>query len=243
MLRVFCEAWDGGEEIPSLPKAEAHHLVRVRRVRPGEAFQVLNGRGAVATCRVTGVDASGPQWQLESRQTCRPLPVEIHLLVALPKGKTFPLLLQKMTELGVARITPLLSEHAEVSPERAGHKQDRWQAVLVEAVKQSGNPWMPLLGEPLSLPDALASPPAGRRVCAALQPGAHPFWGFLENKNEATRAVEVFVGPEGDFSPDEYARLRQGGCRFVSLGPIVLKVETAASLVCGMIAQEAYSRE
>lgn len=236
MLRAYSSSWNGEESrLPPLDREEAHHLARVRRARVGEAIEVLNGRGHVGKARVASLDGRDIRLELESVATVEPRPLQPHLLVALPKGKTFPGLLQKAVELGVAEITPLLTENVETPPCRAGSKRDHWQAVLVEALKQSGNPWLPVLHPPTALAAALAGPPAGCRLCAALQPDARPLWSLLGNPVQPVGRVEVFIGPEGDFSAAEYAELRAAGCHFITLGPLVLKVETAASLVAGTL--------
>jgi 16S rRNA (uracil1498-N3)-methyltransferase len=235
MLRAYCSEWDGGEALPPLNREEVHHLVRVRRVRPGEAVEVLNGRGDVAHCRIDAVSPKTVDLGLEMRTRHEPSRLRRHLLVAFPKGKTLPVLLHKAVELGVDEITPLLTDNSEVQRDRAEQKKDRLEAVLIEALKQSGNPWMPLLNAPLPLDQALDRDIGlVQRLCAALQPEADPLWTVLQETLEQG-TVEVFVGPEGDFSPDEYDKLRRAGCRFVTLGPLVLKVETAASLLMGAI--------
>ncbi|MGC9452234.1 MAG: RsmE family RNA methyltransferase [Oceanipulchritudo sp.] len=235
MLRVFCHHWDGGETLPELDREERHHLFRVRRVRDGELVELLNGRGARARCRVAAA-AGGGRLAVESFQAIPSPALQVHLLVAVPKGKTFPAILQKAVELGVSRISPLLTEHAAVPAERADRKQERWQAILVEALKQSGNPWLPELGEPLRLDQALVPREGAQRLCGALQPDARPLWDLLERQLQPRGEMEVYIGPEGDFSQREYASLRAVGCHFASLGPLVLKVETAAALMVGTLA-------
>ena len=235
MLRVFSGNWDGSQTLPELDRAEIHHLVRVRRVRMGEQVEILNGRGHLGLAKVVSVDRSVLALEMLAVNSIPRLSPQVHLLVALPKGKTFPELLHKAVELGVARITPLVTENVEVMPERAGKKQDRWESVLVEALKQSGNPWMPELDAPVGLDEALALSAASQRLCAALQPDAVPLWDLLGDPIQPEGTIEVYVGPEGDFSESEYARLREAGCHFVSLGSLVLKVETAASLVSGVL--------
>lgn len=237
MLRVFCQSWDGGKALPALDDEEIHHLVRVRRVRAGEPVELLNGRGGIASCRVVEAGSKRVDLELlEVRKIAAPA-LQVQLLVALPKGKTFPAVLHKAVELGVSRITPLVTEHSEVPPSKAGQKQERWESILVEALKQSGNPWMPQLDPPTGLNDALKGTPDAQRLCAALQPDARPLWELLtsELNAEAEGTIQVYVGPEGDFSGGEYAVLREARCRFVSLGPVVLKVETAASLLAGTL--------
>jgi len=235
MLRVFCPEWDGAGAVPPLSSEEAHHLVRVRRVRDGEEVEILNGLGAVglATAATTRKNAVG--LHLESVCMAPEASPRLRLLVALPKGKTFPLLLHRAVELGVREIVPLLTANVEATEERAQGKSQRWQAVLIEALKQSGNPWLPGLAEPMPLPEALGAFAPAKRICGALQPDALPLWNVLQEGFTDTGWAEVYIGPEGDFTPSEYGLLRESGCRFVSLGPLVLKVETAASLLTGAI--------
>ncbi|MEX0329867.1 MAG: 16S rRNA (uracil(1498)-N(3))-methyltransferase [Puniceicoccaceae bacterium] len=237
MLRAYCSGWDGGETPPDLDKEELHHLARVRRVRSGETVEILNGRGDVAICRVEAVSGKSVEITVIERNHHEPPALRRHLLVSVPKGKTLSLLLQKAVELGVSEITLLLTKNSEVDKERAEQKRDRLDAVLVEALKQSGNPWMPVLRTAVPLAEAMNSPDADsvQRLCAALHPEATPLWEVLQEKLQPRGTVEVYVGPEGDFAPDEYDLLAESGCRFISLGPLVLKVETAASLVMGTL--------
>ncbi len=236
MLRAYCSSWNGSQSLPPLEKEEVHHLVRVRRVRIGESVEILNGRGDIALCTVAETTKKSVSLRIADRRHVPAAGLRRHLLVALPKGKTFSSLLHKTVELGVDEITPLLSDNAEVEAGKADHKQERWESILVEAIKQSGNPRIPVLNAPIHLREVLesASGPA-QRICAALQPDARPLWQLLGNPLLPEGTMEVFVGPEGDFSDREYALLREAGCHFVSLGPLVLKVETAASLVMGTL--------
>lgn len=226
-----------------MSQEELHHLVRVRRIRKGETVELLNGRGDVLTCSVEDISARDLQLKIENLARIGRTPLRRHLLVALPKGKTFPVLLQKAVELGVDEITPLLTANSEVGSSRAVGKLDRWEAVLTEAIKQSGNAWMPVLNQPVPLESAVAKGESGAlRICAALQPDARPLMQVIRESCPDKGTVDVFVGPEGDFSPPEYAMLREAGCRFITLGPLVMKVETAASLVMGVIGVWAQDR-
>lgn len=235
MLRVYCSDWDGGEILPDLDGDEVHHLVRVRRARPGEDVEVLNGRGHIGRARVVSVGNRALELGLESTRFVEAAALQIRLCVALPKGKTFSTLLQKVVELGVSRVTPLITENVEAVAKRADSKQGRWQAVLVEALKQSGNPYLPVLDEPRSLNAVFEDLTGSQCLCAALQPDAQPLWEVMTESLRTEGNLAVFIGPEGDFSPDEYAQLREAGCHFATLGPLVLKVETAASLVAGVL--------
>ena len=236
MLRAFCSEWEGDARIPQLNRDEAHHLIRVRRVRVGERIEILNGRGAVLSCVVTAINGRDLELELADLSVPAVPDIRTHLMVSVPKGKTFPGLLHKAVELGVAEITPLVTDNTEPDTDRLDGKAKRWEVVLVEAVKQSGNPWLPRLHPPRRLESCLNALEQGQLpLCAALQPDARPLLDVLEEASLKTGIINILVGPEGDFSQREYELLRTTGCRFVSLGPLVLKVETAASLMAGTI--------
>lgn len=235
MLRVYSRDWEGARPLPELDAEEMHHLVRVRRAREGEPVEVLNGRGDIGRAVVASADRRSCRLQLESTRTVAPPACRVHLLVALPKGRIFPTILQKAVELGASEITPLATENVEADPGRTRSKQERWDAVLIEALKQSGNPWLPALHPAESLGEAIARTEGAFRLCGALQPDARPLWPILGELPDAAESVAVFIGPEGDFSEGEYTLLRGAGCRFASLGPLVLKVETAATLTMGIL--------
>lgn len=235
MLRVYCHDWDGGPQLPDLSAEERHHLVRVRRVRPGEVIELLNGRGTVGQARVERCDKQAIESSLLEVRQVPPPALQLRLSVALTKGKTFPALLQKAVELGAWQICPLATAHVAADAGRAEAKGERWEAVLVEALKQSGNPWLPTLFPVRSLAEHLADGFVGPRLCAALQPDARPLWDLLGDPLSPRGALDCLIGPEGDFSAKEYAQLREAGCLFASLGPLVLRVETAASLLVGCL--------
>lgn len=236
MLRAYCSSWDGGQNLPPLEKEEVHHLVRVRRVRVGEAVEILNGRGDIAHCEVESVGKYEVSFRTGDLRHSEMPRLRRHLLVALPKAKAFSALLHKAVELGIDEITPLMTENAEVEAGSTVQKQQRWESILIEALKQSGNPRLPVLNVPSRIMEAVGvGTTISQRVCAALQPDAVPLWDLLGDPLVPEGNIEVFVGPEGDFSDREYALLRDKGCHFASLGPLVLKVETAASLLMGTL--------
>jgi 16S rRNA (uracil1498-N3)-methyltransferase len=235
MLRAYCATWSGeAGDVPQLSREEAHHLAVVRRLRKGEAFEVLNGRGAIGRCVATSIQRRSLEVALEDVRMVAALAPAVELLIALPKAKVFSSLLARMTELGVAAIRPLQTRHAEREHGDPASRMERWQGILIEALKQSGNPWLPQLHEPQALAEALAETSGSLRLCAALQADALAPGAVIREACEAA-AVAICVGPEGDFHADEYAQLRNAGCRMVSLGDLVLRVETAATVLLGAL--------
>lgn len=235
MLRAFAGDWSGeAEEVPELTASEWRHLASVRRTRDGEVVEILNGRGAVGRYRVCDRGGRAKELVVESVEQVE-RGGETVLLVAPPKGKDFTGVLQKAVELGATWICPLITDHLAVPEERLREKGTRWETILVEAVKQSGNPWLPALSGPMGIAEALEKTGAGLRICGALTADSEPM-GRLWEELPVAGAVELWIGPEGDFSEREYGWLRDAGCRMVSLGPLVLRVETAAALLLGTVA-------
>lgn len=245
MMRALDSRWVPGDNQPELTEDELHHLLGVRRLRVGEPFEILNGRGALARCKVEAVDRRRLTFSVEEvRAEVPPVPA-IDLYLALPKSKTMAAVLAKAVELGVDRIIPLQCQHCEASAERAEAKAARWQAILNEALKQSGNPWLPQLASVQEFSPAAAAAAAAAAgsllLCAALQPDAQPLLSTLRAHSPLPRRLALWVGPEGDFSQCEYHQLRQLGITFISLGPHVLRVETAVTVLLGCIRSAAWA--
>ena len=220
---------------------EARHLSQVLRAKPGDEITVFDGEGSRAMARVMQV--SRDQVSLELRDASKPdapLP-EITLAQAIPKGKTMDLIVQKAVELGVARIQPLVTRHTIVHPGEG--KSSKWRRVALEACKQCGQDRLPLIEDPLPFDRWLAmdSVVNGLPVIASLAPGALPIREQLRS-HPGTTAATLLVGPEGDFAPEETRAALAAGFLPVSLGSIVLRVETA-TLFCLAALRYEYSSE
>jgi 16S rRNA (uracil1498-N3)-methyltransferase len=218
-----------------LSEAEAHHALHVLRVAPGQRVAVLDGEGHEHHCEVRATDRRTVTLRLLQRNTLPPLPYQVTLLQAIPKGKTMDLIVQKATELGVYRIVPLLSERIalRLTEAVAAAKTEKWRATAIEAVKQCGSAWLPRVEAPIAIRDFLA---VGERLdlslIASLQPGSrHPrerFQTHLAESGGPPKSLGVWVGPEGDFTPAEIHAITASGALPVSLGQLILRTETAA---------------
>lgn len=209
---------------------ESRHLLKSLRAREGEPVEVFDGKGRVWHGHAAAADKFGLHVSIVRTEE-RPRPaVTLTLAQCLPKGGTFDDLLRTAVELGADRIVPLTSERCEVklTGDRAESKAERWQTLLVEGMKQSGNPWLPALApvQALSkwLPKALG--PGSIGLTASLEEGSVPIAAM--SLPPETREIVLLVGPEGDLSPAEYAAARATGFRPVRLGAHVLRAETAA---------------
>ena len=207
-----------------------HHLVRVLRVATGEWLICCDGQGG----EVAGpIVSSGPMQltvEIIERREKVGGGTGCWLIQALPKSDRFEWILQKATELGVERITPVLTERTVVRLDaaRAQAKQARWRRIVQEAAEQSQRATIPEL-DPVQSFDALLKrlPTSGLVLLPTLATTAVPLRTLIESSPHAAE-VAVLIGPEGDFSLEEVQRAQAHGARPVSLGSLTLRSETAA---------------
>lgn len=213
---------------------EARHLSQVLRIKPGETITVFDGLGRRAQAEVLTVSRDHVSLKPGDAQTPPPPLPAITLAQAIPKGKNMDLIVQKAVELGIARIQPLVTKNTIVQPGEG--KSDKWRRTALEACKQCGQDTLPQIADPLPFERWLNSgagvPPAASslQLIASLAPGAKPLREILR-AHPGTTAATLLVGPEGDFTPEETAAAQDAGFLPVSLGSIVLRVETA-TLFC-----------
>ena len=207
---------------------EAHHCSRVMRKSVGDVVEVFDGAGRRAQAGIAGIEGGSVLLEKHREVCAEPPAPRVTLGIAIPKGKTMELVVQKAVELGVACIQPLVTEHTVVRVDDVARKQAKWQRVALEACKQCGQDFLPRvegpqpLGAwlPMRIRDATG-------IVASLAEGAREFRGVLEGLDPAPAKIEILVGPEGDFTAGEISAVVAEGFVPVSLGKGVLRVETA----------------
>jgi 16S rRNA (uracil1498-N3)-methyltransferase len=228
-----------------LDGSEAHHLAHVLRAKEGDRVTLFDGVGHELTCTVANMEKSRVTLKLLQRSTMPPLPYQLTLAQAVPKARNMDFILQKATELGVQRIVPLLSARTvvQIEQEEVGSKLERWRQITIEAAKQCGANWLPIVEPPQKPGEFFHS--ANRthlNLVASLQPDSRPLPGILADHGEehSTRPKQatIVIGPEGDFTPAELADARSAGFRPLTLGPLVLRSETAAIYALSILAYE-----
>jgi 16S rRNA (uracil1498-N3)-methyltransferase len=224
---------------------EAHHAIRVLRLRNGEKVVVLDGAGQELHCEVSGRTGKSISLQVLDRKTFPSPACAVTLIQAIPKAKLIESIIQKATELGAARIVPILSERVvtHLDAESAEAKAEKWQQVAIEAIKQSGNPWLPKVDPPLPLERFLSRKEKfDLALVGSLESGSrHPrewFDKFFGEHKRAPRSACAWIGPEGDFTPAEYTAIQGSGALPITLGPLVLRVETAATYCLALMNYE-----
>ena len=199
---------------------EAHHLGTVCRMRPGGPVCLFNGDGHEYPGTVVEVSRREVVVEVtERRSPVRESRFALHIATALPKGDRAQFLVEKLTELGVASLTPLVTERTVVQP-REG-KMDKLERYVIEASKQCGRNVLMRIEPPRRWADLIGDPGLPR-----LRYVAHP-QGDGETSEEAGDRI-VAIGPEGGWTEAEVASALEAGWRRLSLGPRILRIETAA---------------
>jgi 16S rRNA (uracil1498-N3)-methyltransferase len=224
--RVYVEAELRPGTLIELPAAAASHLVKVLRMRGGDELVLFAGDGREFIATVESVrGARVAALVSEARSVDRESPLAVTLVQCIARADRMDIIVQKATELGVARIVPVLSRRSVVRLDagQAESKAAHWRAIAVSACEQCGRNRLPLVETPRRLIDHLAeAPAAGTRLVldpdAARQPPAAP----------PGDSVEVAIGPEGGFDAAELETFAVAGFRPMRLGPRVLRTETAA---------------
>jgi len=239
--RWIAEHWD--EATATLTGAQAEHMTRVLRAQPGTEADVVAG-GRVFHAQVAAVNMSEVRFNLIAELEADPaLPVT--LLLSVYKFDHMEWALEKATELGVAAIAPMIARRTEKHLAQAAEKRmERWRRIVHEAAQQSRRSDVPLLHDlaPLTtrVRAASASSSTATRIVLAEQERMTTLRTAIEEAIHAagaeTPALEIAIGPEGGWAPDEEALFDANGWRAVSLGPRILRAETAAIAALAVVA-------
>ena len=229
----------------ALREGEAHHARDVLRMEQGDRVVVFNGRGREITAEIIELSKAEVRLRKLQENETPPLRCRITLGQAIPKGKNMDLIVQKAVEIGAAEIAPLISERTivDLDAKDAEQKQAKWQQIAIEAAKQCGQNWLPTVQTPRKLKDFFAEHAAhDLRLIGSLQPDALHLKQILsdyrERHGDRPQTTLMMVGPEGDFTPAELALAKSHGCQPITLGPIILRVETAAIYCLSVLSYE-----
>jgi 16S rRNA (uracil1498-N3)-methyltransferase len=228
--RFFVETPIGGADSARLTDAEAQHLTRVMRAKPGDEVTLFDGSGQEFTARVSAIGKSAVDLEIVDRRLVdRELPHPLTLAVSLPKGDRQKVLVEKLVELGVTRLIPLETERsvAEGTPTALA----RLRRQVIEASKQCGRNRLMEIAQPQTLAQLLAEPPATPRRLLAHPTGNAP-------KSSPPGPALVAVGPEGGFTDAEVASATSSGWEIASLGPRILRIETAALALATLLTKQ-----
>lgn len=210
-----------------LSGSAAQHLRRVLRLETGDPLTLFNGDGWDYRSRVTALHGGSVEVEIVERIAAAPeSPLEITLAQGVARGERMDLVVQKATELGVSRIVPVLAERSVVRLDatRAGRRLAHWQAVAIAACEQCGRARLPRLSAPLPLADWLAEEPHVSPCFLLSAAGDRPLTGSCVGPGPVT----LLVGPEGGLTETEREAAQRRGFAPRTLGPRILRTETAA---------------
>lgn len=218
-----------------LDSGRARYLGRVLRLRVGDSLAIFDGAGNEYTATINRLGKSSATL-LVGEQTVANTEsgLRVHLVQGISRGERMDVVVQKATELGVKRITPVLTEYGVVKfdASRAEKRRDHWQQVAASACEQSGRVRLPLIDAPIPLKTWFGNKPQRVGTQLIMKPGAAT---PLTKVDAPETKVCVLIGPEGGFSDIEYEHADLAGFRAVSLGPRVLRTETAAIVALSVI--------
>ncbi len=235
MPRFFCPAPLSTGLALSLPAGAARH-VQVLRMQPGDVITLFNGEGGEFDATVTRMGRSDVEVEVGAHRAVeREASRAVHLLAGITANERMDWLVEKATELGVASITPLVAERSvlKLKGERAEKKLAHWQGVAVAAAEQCGRNRVPSIHLAVTLTEWLKRSAPGERWVLSLSEGTQPL-----PRQTSQAPVTVLSGPEGGLSPGEESAALAAGFTPVSLGPRVLRAETAPLAVLAVCAQE-----
>jgi len=236
MKRLLCPVLPKPGSPAHLPESEARHALQVFRLRDGEIIEAIDGKGhaVLAELRVRGktealLEYKGPV--VEDARSSIPLTLEMSVL----KGDAMEWAVEKAVELGVKEFVPILTDHTVVQTHKKGPEafQERWQKIADQSLKQCGRLDRMTVALPLSLGELLQrSQPevlAPRLWCDEATRQETPFlMNWINSQNTPLSSIRVLIGPEGGWSDAERELLSRSKTQRVSLGPLVLRGETAA---------------
>jgi len=228
LTRLFLDTELRAQASVQLNAEQAHYIGRVLRLQAGATLSVFNGESGEYSAVLSSIGKTAATVMLGNPVPCATeSSLRVHLVQGISRGERMDIIVQKATELGVKRITPVFTEFGVVrlAGERAEKRREHWQKVAVSACEQCGRIRPPLIDEPLPLKSWLGSRNTAGTMDLILRPGAAQALAALPAPETK---VCLLIGPEGGFSATEYEDAGVAGFMPVSLGPRILRTETAA---------------
>ncbi|TRO66431.1 16S rRNA (uracil(1498)-N(3))-methyltransferase [Christiangramia sabulilitoris] len=212
-------------------KDESKHIVKVLRKNEGDILNITNGKGLLFKAEIIQADIKQCIAKILSSEIQPPPPYYLHMIVAPTKmNDRYEWFLEKAMEIGIHEITPVICEHSE----RKVVKLERFQRVLLSAMKQSLHLNFPKLNEPVSFKNFIQKDLEGSKYIAHCEDLNNK--PYLQKQVEPGKSINILIGPEGDFSKEEIKKAMSKGWEQTSLGDSRLRTETAAIVACHTIA-------
>lgn len=216
-----------------LPADLARHL-KVLRIAAGDRIELFDGAGRLAEALVTEARKDGYRVSIQLRSDAQPDPFSLRLIQGIPKGAKMDLVLQKGTELGISRFSPVYCRNGDVKPgtNQLSGRSARWLKIVQEAARQSRRPFVPQLDQAVELAELLPTV-TDELLLVPWEQGSVPLQQHLQQQR--FNSVSVLIGPEGGFTSEEIGLAEKAGFKPVTLGPRILRSETAGIAVASVL--------
>ncbi len=215
----------------------AHRLGRVLRLRRGDRVILAEGGLREYEAQITGISGHAVTALVVAEREAPPEPdLKLSLYQSLIRANRFDLVLEKCTEVGISRFVPIVAARSQVQADGEGatSRTERWQRIITEAAEQCGRGRPPPVDAPVPFEEALTQA-RGLKLLPWEGERGRSLRGYLAGMAERPRAVSLFIGPEGGFEPAEIELGRSQGVALVSLGPRILRSETAAIVASALV--------
>ena len=236
-FRCFCNTLpDSTGTTVDLSPEESNHLVAANRARPGDPVRLFDGKGKECDATLAIANKRKASLAVQTIHQIPAPPFNIALAQALPKGKLIETIIKKATEIGIQKIFPITSSRVEskFDPKKADSKTAKWELAALEGAKQSGNPRPAEVADIISFTEILTIASAYElKLIASLEGQARPLKEHLANFSQThsgslPKSALWLIGPEGDFTETEYRQAYEAGFLPTTLGPHVMRSDTAA---------------
>lgn len=237
MERFFLPKFEADSSVDfELSRSESHHALHVLRLKPGDELEVFDGKGTLARALISIIGRKNVSLQIvELVHEDASLPkLSITLATAVPKGDRFRWLVEKVTELGVTRLIPLITARSIVDP--SPHKLQKLEQTVIAACKQSGRLRLMQIEAPVAFSDFMKENGKTHTILLADPSGQSPRQLDLD-KRFLTPLLKIVgvIGPEGGFTEEEISLAKVNGAEVVSLGANILRIETAGIVLCSRL--------
>ncbi|KDR95061.1 16S rRNA (uracil1498-N3)-methyltransferase [Peptoclostridium litorale DSM 5388] len=240
---VFENDIDEAEGKCSITNSEdVKHIAKVLRLKEGDEVEVCNGKNREFLCEIESVSKSSVDLAIKREiDVNRESPVSVTIYQGLPKAQKFELIVQKLTEVGVSRIVPVITERTVVklSSQKEEKKSGRWEKIIHSAAKQSKRGVLPVLEGAMNLKDAMEDIKGNElNIVPYENESAVGIKQTLREKGSEAKSVGIFIGPEGGFEEEEIHVLSENGVVPVTLGKRILRTETASIVSAAIVLYE-----
>ncbi len=226
-----------------IDSSESHHIVHVKRLKIGNNLILFNGAGDEFEAEIIEIKDNRVKVKINQQKTIsKESTVGVDIAFAIPKGKRSHFLIQKCTELGVHKLIPTNYERSVVRlKDDCSVKIEKWQKIAIEASKQCGRNTVTEICGVVDFENILKSTDRyDLLLFACNQSDSNNLKKTLQEHPKVNNII-IFIGPEGGFASDEIEMAKEAGCRFVSLGRQILRVETAAIAVSAILSYQYYT--